>query len=93
LSLGSKPEHDPEGGRGLERSTGLTEEETWLTPELRTISRLSAPAWKNCAESASGRMMQKRMCDPYSYRFVTPMAIRYPFLLAGRETGLIDYRL
>ena len=24
MSLGSKPEHDPEGGRGLERSTGLT---------------------------------------------------------------------
>jgi hypothetical protein len=38
-------------------------------------------------------MMQKGMCDPYSYRFVTPMAIRYAFLLAGRETGLIDYRL
>jgi hypothetical protein len=71
-----KPEHDLESGRGLERSTSPTEEETWLTPELLTISRLSAPAWRSCAESASGRMMRKRMCDRCGYHFVAPMAIR-----------------
>ena len=63
MSLGRKPEHDPESGRGLERSTSRTEEETLLTPELPTIYRLSAPAWKSCAESGRARPLRKQTAD------------------------------
>jgi len=43
LSLGNKPEHDPDSGRGLERSTGLMGEETWLISELAMIPGYPRP--------------------------------------------------